>query len=578
MPTNRITKYTFNGNLDFSSKIMSLDTAKWILSHLSAVNGKTIQFSTELWSLIEDDEEAIELLEEAYSRGWNSNEPDIIVIADSGYNGVVRVNGADMKLTETSTGSGIWIKQSAGSIKAMDDFLKHRNSTYYNSTSTNIKSVRFGKNINTASCTTLFAAFNCTNSTNTLFTKMDVRHLNTSSVTNFRATFADMAHSKKTIIGIEDLNVSSGTNFRYMFNYVYLGDVTIDLHKWHISSSADIFSMLGVLLQMSLYGGQNPKFYYTPGYWGKDPMNNSNLDSDKIKPTVYPYHDITIAGSSSFSGNILLNNEGASTEYTATMTRDNTLGIWYYDVPSNISISSLNRMLYRSNDSTVRDNVYSLSFAESIRSKLDYEPQVELYFGFFGMVHQCMAMRTVDIDALRGIKAGGANQMFISNLSGYTSKLCCIYGLEGIIAYYTGVEGNLSGGNYHFSSCSSLRYLKLGEWDMFNYLTQCFYGCSNLIRINRFPGVLSGCNTTKAMDSCTALTTIDSSGPISETLSFADCPLNVASAKVILSALQTVSGKTLTFSSTTKTAINGDSKALSLVTQARSKGWTISLS
>lgn len=505
---------------------------------------------------------------------------DIMVWAATGYDGVVRLNGADFQLTQDTDDTELWYGTAPSSVTAMDDFLKHRNASgIYNSTSVNVKKVKFGSGMysKTASCTTLFAAFDCSNSTNTLFTKMDVRHLNTSSVTNFQATFADMANSVKSIIGLEDWNVSSGTNFRYMFNAVYLGDATIDLHKWHISSSANILSMLGALNAQQLYG-ENPKFYYTPGYWGKDPMNDSNMASNIIKPTVYPYHDITIAGSSSFSGNILLNNEGASTAYTATMTRDNTLGIWYYDIPSNVSISSLNRMLYRSNDATVRDNVYSLSFAESIRSKLDYEPQIAAYFNLFGMVHQCMAMRTVDIDALRGIKVGGANQMLFSNLSGYTSKLCGIYGLEGIIAYQNAVEGNLNGGNLMFVSASTLKYLKLGEWNMTSYLTQCFRYCSGLVRINRFPGVLSGCNTTNAMDSCTALTTIDSSGPISETLSFSNCPLNVASAKVILSALQTVSGKTLTFSSTTKTAINGDSEALSLVTAARNKGWTISLS
>lgn len=575
---NNISSNIIEESIDLTYCPLNLNSAKVILRALQQVTSETIQFSTTTWGYILADDEAIELLETAYSNGWNSNEPDIQVVAESGYDGVVRLNGANKQLTNIS-GTEVWYG-SAGTVTAMDYFAKHttyNSSAYYNPTSQYMKSVRFGKNINTTSCTTFAFAFYCNGVSNGLLTKLDVRHLNVSNATNIRNFWADAGGgSNKKIIGLENWNPSKCTNFtNFLTNCRF--NHNLDLHNWHIPANATITSMFGALSMDVLYNVNNPKIYYTPGYWATDPMNDSNLAADRRKPTVYPYHDITIAGSTNFSGSLTINMEGASTQYTAQMTRDNTLGIWYYDVPSNISISSLNRMLFRGNDATVRDNVYSLSFAESIRSKLDYEPQVASYFGLFGMVHQCMAMRTVDIDALRGIKAGGANQMFSSNLSGYTSKLCSIYGLEGIIAYYNDVEGNLSGGNYHFISCSSLRYLKLGEWNLVNYLTQCFYGCSNLTRINRFPGVLSGCNTTNAMVSCTALTTIDSSGPISETLSFADCPLNVASAKVILSALQTVTSETLTFSSTTKTAINGDSEALALRNAAVSRGWNIPL-
>lgn len=107
-----------------------------------------------------------------------------------------------------------------------------------------------------------------------------------------------------------------------------------------------------------------------------------------------------------------------------------------------------------------------------------------------------------------------------------------------------------------------------------------FSSCQNMITLPYLPAIPSGCDAGLMLSDCPRLTTIQSvgEGGIAATLDLSSPPLTLASAKVILSALQTVTSETLTFSSTTKGYINADSEALSLVTAARNKGWTISLS
>lgn len=109
-------------------------------------------------------------------------------------------------------------------------------------------------------------------------------------------------------------------------------------------------------------------------------------------------------------------------------------------------------------------------------------------------------------------------------------------------------------------------------------LKRLFSSCQNMVTLPYLPEIPSGCDTSLMFDDCPRLTTIDACGPISETIDMSAAPLSLASAKVVLVQLQTVTSETLTFSSTTKGYINADSEALSLVTAARNKGWTISLS
>lgn len=551
MPVNRITKFTFNGDLDFRNKVMSLDTAKHILAHLSAVTGKTIQFSNDMWALIEEDDDAIEILEEAYSRGWNSNEPDIIITAASGYNGVVRINGSDLQLTNVS-GTDVWYG-SAGTVTAMDDFLKHRNSTYYNSTSTNIKSVRFGKNINTASCTTLFAAFNCTNSDVSLFEKIDVSHLNTSNVTNMQATFGDISIATfgegVLLVGYEYLNVVNVTNFKYCFGSVYLKNEVLDLHKWHVRSNATIVSIFGGL-GLGPITGVNRKVYYTPGYWAKDPMNNSNLAADRVKPTVYPYHDITVAAYSGFNGKIYY--DGTLVD----MTYDSSLGIWYKDITSQISGNTLRGAFRASNNSTIADNLLSISLKEI--NAQDYSLDT------FGFALGATSLRSADIEGLSGKISTVAYQMFLGDTS-----LSNLYLPE--FGYGYGYSAT-------FMSCINLRYVEFKPNESAgDYFANIFNGCSGLIRISNLPSIANSIDTSAAFTGCTALTTIDSSGQISETIDLSPCPLNIASAKVILYALHTVTSESISFNSSTITAIQADNEAMTLVARAISRGWTVNV-
>lgn len=130
--------------------------------------------------------------------------------------------------------------------------------------------------------------------------------------------------------------------------------------------------------------------------------------------------------------------------------------------------------------------------------------------------------------------------------------------------YCTNSLNNPNLQNINTSSATSLRRL--------------FSSCQNMTTLPYLPEIPSGCDTSLILDDCPRLTTISEASPIYETVSFSASPLSLASAKVILRALQTVTSETLTFSSTTKGYINADSEALSLVTAARNKGWTISLS
>lgn len=109
-------------------------------------------------------------------------------------------------------------------------------------------------------------------------------------------------------------------------------------------------------------------------------------------------------------------------------------------------------------------------------------------------------------------------------------------------------------------------------------LRRLFSSCQNMVTLPYLPKIPSDCDTSLMFDDCPRLVTINACGPISETVSFASSPLTIFSARVILRQLQTVTSETLTFSSTTKGYINADPEALSLVTAARNKGWTISLS
>lgn len=104
-----------------------------------------------------------------------------------------------------------------------------------------------------------------------------------------------------------------------------------------------------------------------------------------------------------------------------------------------------------------------------------------------------------------------------------------------------------------------------------------FYQC---LAVN-LPSMSSGCNTTNIFGwqqglqdvaSCGAIGAV--SGGIGLTQS---TNLTLASAIVILSALQDLNGgtATLTFASATRTLIQNDTTAMNLVAQAQSYGWTI---
>jgi hypothetical protein len=377
---------------------------------------------------------------------------------------------------------------------------------------------------------------NCNGSSATNLATIDVSHINSSNVTTMYATFGDI-HSAGTtkILGLTNLDVAKVTNFAYCFNSEQIKD-TLDLHTWH--TNANVTNMTGFTRGLASLAkvGVNYPIYYTPGYW-KAPLPTSDL----CQLTVYPYHDITIAASSGFNGTCTIN------ETSVNMTQDSTLGIWYYDIPSNVTVESL---AYCFDGNTY---LTSASFKE-----------ITSQFSAYRMLRNCTAVKSIDVSNIM------QNCTVIHQFGVGTTNLSNIYGLDKI--------GNInSGTGYIANSNTALRYLKFSSSINSDNMRYFVGDDTNLIRISNLPIIPNGIETTNAFINCSALTTIDAAGPISETISFAYCPLSLASAKVILSALQTVSGKTLTFSSTTKGYINADSEALALVTAARNKGWTIAL-
>ena len=478
---------------------------------------------------------------------------DIMVWAAAGYDGVVRVNGADFQLTN-EPGTELWYGTAPSSVTAMDYFMKHNSTTNYNSTSVYIKKVKFGTGMftKTASCTTLSNAFSCGGtSDSSIIEKIDVTNLNTSNVTSMASAFnrcgKETSNPGVVIKGIEDWDTSSVTNASNMFNICRIKGGYLDLHKWRIpSTSADLGGMFGNSAEIA-DAGINTCFYYTPAYWGKE--YQSSYGAAHFHPVVYPYHDFTAAATDSFDGTININNSNV------TMTKDSTLGIWYYDLPSGTTITSLQSML-----ETTSAKSYVRSF--SISDKFD-----EVNIGtFFGAFRNCEALRTVRIP---GLITTGVNQTF-NNTSG-TSRLFGIFGFDKLLFS----EEIIYGGEQTFRGCSDIRFIDMSAVTYGTTINYYFNGCTNLRRISNMPGLASTVGGSAVFTGCTSLTTIDNSGPISKSIDLSPCPLTLSSAKVILNSLQTVTSETITFSTTTLGYIFQDDDALELVRQAKLKGWNV---
>lgn len=472
---------------------------------------------------------------------------DIMVWAAAGYDGVVRLNGADFQLTQSSSDSELWYGTAPSSVTAMDYFMKHNNSTNYNSTSVYIKKVMFGTGMfaKTSSCTTLYFSFACSSSDCSNLTKIDVRNLNTANVTSMRGTFANMNNLPlKEIIGVENFNTGKVTDFQNMFLSSYLMNKTFDLKGWHVLSSANIAAMFGTL---DNYASKNIStcFFYTPGYWAKDPL--TNISGAHCKPVVYPYHDITVAAKSSYTGAAKVNGSDV------TLTKNATLGIWYYDLPAGTTLTGLNNAF--------RNNITSIS----IRKGLNERPEgVDL--NSFGSTADSLYTVYFGIGKIRNNIAW----LFDYGNNG-SALLNSFYGLDDAEAPNDTFITSIVRG------CPVLRFACLPKMSgTTSSSNQPFRGCTNLKWISNLPGIKQ--EDMNFCYGCSSLTTISEASPIYESVSFTDSPLTLASAKVILRQLQTVTNETLTFSSTTKGYINADSEALSLVTAARNKGWTISLS
>lgn len=182
----------------------------------------------------------------------------------------------------------------------------------------------------------------------------------------------------------------------------------------------------------------------------------------------------------------------------------------------------------------------------------------------------------------------------------------CFYGckyLEKIIGVESLVTSKCTNCYNMFRNCYSLRYdrnspLDLSQWDTSNVTTLYYIMGSSYVDKNTWiadtgkyafyqclavnlPQIPSGCITTGLFtwqQGLQDIATCGAIGAVSGDIGLAQSTnLTVASAIVVLSALQDLNGgtETLTFATSTQILIQADTTAMNLVAQAQLKGWTI---
>ena len=130
-----------------------------------------------------------------------------------------------------------------------------------------------------------------------------------------------------------------------------------------------------------------------------------------------------------------------------------------------------------------------------------------------------------------------------------------------------------------FNGCTSLNELNLSSWDtskvttmskaFSNYKDGNKYTEFSIPKIN-IPPIPKNCNVENAFSFDYSLTTIESSGKISNSLNFQWSPLTHDSAMVLINALDSENPGTLTLSTATKESLSAEEIAI-----ATGKGWTI---
>lgn len=183
----------------------------------------------------------------------------------------------------------------------------------------------------------------------------------------------------------------------------------------------------------------------------------------------------------------------------------------------------------------------------------------------------------------------------------YAFRMCKflekIYGVENL------VTSNCVNCRFMFNRCFSLKYdsnspMDLSQWDTSNVTSMYYFMGSNSADRNTWiadtgnnafyqclavnlPPIPSGCDTGYVYINHQGLQDVATCGAIGAVIGGIgfnhSTNLTLASAIVILSALQDLNGETatLTFANTTITLIQNDTTAMNLVAQAQSFGWTI---
>jgi len=207
------------------------------------------------------------------------------------------------------------------------------------------------------------------------------------------------------------------------------------------------------------------------------------------------------------------------------------------------------------------------------------------------MFNQCHKLKSVNLSGITCQSNATVNSIFIQCRNLEDVVMPDLSALSNVSTSLSSIFRECYSLKLNTLNCPDLSLISASRAD-YIYSTSSYSNLSNwedetgktaFINITHIsiPTIPSGTNVSGFCSYARYVTDVISCGDISESMTFANNPLNLASAILILQHLQDVTsygGKTLIFSSTTKGYINNDQVALALVANAvNNLGWTIAL-
>lgn len=601
------------GDMDFSGSPLTVESARSILSALQPTSGKTLKFSPSTKSLINNDEDALTLIDQAIDNGWNiegyerrrtewtfrgtSNHstetfninglnPQSVEVKDGEFK--LYVDGGLNDMMSFHSMMGI---ETTGltSIEFSDNTPIKPSRTYLAfSGNSNLSSITGLENIDTSECTTMSSTFGGCSSLSTL----DISGWDTTNVKDMYQMFSNCPNL--STLNLSGWNTTNVKDMRDMF------DRCSNLSSLNLSG----WDFTGVLTEFSEFGevGTYGMFRDCTSLTDLN-MNGAVVDKtldlsdcpltlDSAKSVLNALKDM-----SDYLGHFEIlfsteTNNAIMGDYDALeLVKTKRMQRWVINTPSpDIYVSGT----YMSSKTTTPPRLY-VNFPNQGSTVLtptsDY---VNLpthdgdnwtcnigknhpFDSFASMFNTKASTSNLQITS---IKFGEMDTSMVNSLNGMFQGLTNLTNIEGLENINT---SNVTSLYDVFGSCKKLTSLDISSWDTSNVtrITSMFVGCNALETLS-LPqiGVEERYMSTYDMfTGCTKLANIPSCGEIHNGIDFTPCPLTLDSAKVVLNALSTPynGAQTLKLSDSTKALVNADTDTLALVEQKRSMGWTIAL-